>query len=63
MLEILAACQKHGIAAGIHTGSLAQTKIHLEQGFNLVNLGTDGAFLARLAGTELAEAKEAAAGA
>ena len=61
VLEILAACQKHGIAAGIHTGSLAQTKIHLEQGFNLVNLGTDSAFLARLAGTELGEAKEAAA--
>ncbi|MCY4656503.1 MAG: aldolase/citrate lyase family protein [Gammaproteobacteria bacterium] len=61
VLEILAACRRHNIAAGIHTGSLAQTKIHLEQGFNLVNLGADSAFMARLASTELAEAKQAAA--
>ena len=58
---ILAACRQHNIAAGIHTGSLQQTKFHLEQGFNFVTLGTDSAFMARTASTELAEAKETAA--
>ena len=57
--KILAACQKHGVAAGIHTGSLAQTTAYLEQGFNLVTLGTDSAFLAQTAATELAQAKKA----
>ena len=60
VVKILETCQKHNIAAGVHTGSLSQTKFHLEQGFNLVNLGTDSAFMARLASTELAEAKATA---
>lgn len=58
---ILAACRKNNIAAGIHTGSLQQTQFHLEQGFNFVTLGTDSAFMARTASTELAQAKETAA--
>ena len=56
--RILAACQEHGVAAGIHTGSLEQTLDYLNQGFNLVTLGTDSAFLARTAATELAQAKQ-----
>ena len=60
MAKILATCQKHGIAGGIHTGSLERTQQYLEQGFNLVNLGTDGAFMARTAATELASAKQTA---
>ena len=62
VVEILGACRKHGIAAGIHTGSLEQTKFHLQQGFNLVNLGTDSAFMARAAATELTEAKQGTSG-
>ena len=58
--RILASCREHGIAAGIHTGSLARTQQYLEQGFNLVTLGTDGAFMARMAATELAQAKQTA---
>ncbi len=58
--RILAACRAHGIAAGIHTGSLARTQQYLEQGFNLVTLGTDSAFLARMAATELAAARQTA---
>ena len=53
-------CEKHGIAAGIHTGSLDATKRYLEQGFNLVTLGTDSAFLAGAANAQLAQAKEVA---
>ena len=58
--RILAACRANGIAAGIHTGSLERTRQYLEQGFNLVNLGSDGAFMARTASTELAQAKQTA---
>ena len=59
--NILAACRKHGIAAGIHTGSLARTQQYLEQGFNLVTVGTDSGFLARAAAADLAAAKKTAA--
>ena len=59
--SILAACRQHGIAAGIHTGSLARTQQYLEQGFNLVTLGTDSAFMARTAASELAVARKTAA--
>ena len=57
--KILDACRRAGIAAGIHTGSLDYTKRYLKQGFNLITLGTDGAFMARLAAQELSEAKQA----
>ena len=52
-------CEAHGIAAGIHTGSLDATKRYLEQGFNLVTLGTDSAFLAGSASAQLADARDA----
>lgn len=58
--NILAACRKHGIAAGIHTGSVARTQQYLEQGFNLVTVGTDSGFLARAAASDLAAAKKTA---
>lgn len=58
--DILAACRKHGIAAGIHTGSVARTRQYLQQGFNLVNVGSDGGFLARAAAMDLAAARETA---
>lgn len=56
--RILDACRRAGIGAGIHTGSLDYTQRYLEQGFNMVTLGTDGAFMARLAAQELAAAKK-----
>ena len=56
--KIYDACRNAGIAAGIHTGSLEYTQRYLEQGFNLITLGTDSAFMARLAAKELAEAKK-----
>lgn len=54
---ILAACRRHGIAAGMHTGSLERTRQYLRQGFNLVALGSDGGFLARAAAADLAAAR------
>ncbi len=53
-------CKKHGIAAGIHTGNLDATKGYLKQGFNLVTLGADSAFMAGAASTQLVQAKEVA---
>ena len=55
---IRATCVKHGIAAGIHTGSLDATTRYLEPGFNLVTFGTDSAFLAGAASAQLAQAKD-----
>ena len=54
---ILAACRRHGIAAGIHTGSLERTRQYLGAGFDLVTLGSDGGFLARAAASDLAAAR------
>lgn len=51
-------CKKHGIAAGIHTGSLKFTQRYLEQGFHMVTLGADNGFMARLARSELKAARE-----
>lgn len=53
-------CREHGIAAGIHTSSLAYTQRYLEAGFNFVTLGSDGGFMQRLARQELAEARQSA---
>lgn len=56
--KIYDACRRAGIAAGIHTGSLEYTQRYLEQGFNLITLGTDTAFMARMAVKELSAAKK-----
>lgn len=56
--RIFETSQKHGIAAGIHTGSLEYTKRYLQQGFHMVTLGSDGAFMARLARQELKAARQ-----
>lgn len=56
--HILETAQKHGIAAGIQTGSLAFTQRYLKQGFQMVTLGSDTAFMSRLARQELKAARE-----
>lgn len=56
--RIVAACKQHNVAVGIHTGSLEYTTRYLNQGFNLVTLGTDAGFMARLAYRELRAARE-----
>lgn len=55
--QILDACRKHGVAAGIHTSSLAYTQRYLEHGFNMVTLGSDGGWLMAGAAKELAAAR------
>jgi 4-hydroxy-2-oxoheptanedioate aldolase len=39
--RILAACQRHGVVAGIHTGGSAFSQRCLDQGFKMVMLATD----------------------
>ena len=53
--RIREACQRHGVAIGIHTGSMDFTKRYLDLGFNFVTLGSDLRFMLRAAVSELAE--------
>jgi len=55
--KILEACRSHGVAAGIHTSSVAFTRRYLEAGFNFVTLGTDSGFMMRAAAQDLAAAR------
>lgn len=55
--HILATAKKHGIAAGIHTSSLAYTQKYLELGFNFVTLGSDAGHMTAHAAAELATAR------
>ena len=56
--RILETAKKHGIAAGIQTGSLEYTKRYLDQGFHMVTLGADRAWMERPARRELAAARD-----
>ncbi|MQC17057.1 MAG: 2,4-dihydroxyhept-2-ene-1,7-dioic acid aldolase [Chloroflexi bacterium] len=56
-LEILGACQRHGVASGMHTGSLEFTKMWLEAGFQMVTLGSDAGFMRAKAVADLAAAR------
>ena len=49
--EILGACRRHRVKAGIHTGSAAYAKRMVEMGFDFVTLMSDARFLT-LAGGE-----------
>jgi len=60
--RILAACRRHGVAPGIHTGSVAFTRKYLEMGFQMVTLGSDEGFMVRQAAGDLAAVRGAAPG-
>ena len=57
--RIFETAKKHGVGAGIHTGSVEYTKRYLEQGFHMVTLGQDSGFMTRLARKELAQVRSA----
>lgn len=59
LADILAAARRHGIKAGIHTGSAAYAKRMVEMGFDFVTLMSDARFLA-LAGGDIAREMRAA---
>lgn len=56
--HILETAKKHGIAAGIHTASVEYSRRYVDQGFNMVTVGTDRAFMERLARQELKQVRE-----
>lgn len=56
--KIAETARRHGIAIGIHTGSLEYTQRYLAQGFHMVTLGSDSGFMVRLARQELKQARE-----
>ena len=55
--RIFEACKRHGVAPGIHTGSVEYTRRYLEQGFQMITLGADRGFMAQRAGADLAAAR------
>lgn len=52
--RIREACRRHGVAAGIHTGSVAFARRYLDQGFQMVTLGSDSGWMYRGATADLA---------
>ena len=51
------ACKAHGVAPGVHTGSVEFTKRWLDHGFQMVMLGADLGFMRSAATSQLAEAR------
>lgn len=58
VLRILEACRRHGVAAGIHTGSLEYTLKWLEAGFDTAMLNNDVGFIRQAASEQLRIARE-----
>ncbi|MEX2081000.1 MAG: aldolase/citrate lyase family protein [Dehalococcoidia bacterium] len=55
--RILAACKRHNIICGIHTGGVAFSKRFIEQGMHLVTLTSDAGSLALGARQQLAQVR------
>ena len=51
--RIIEACKRHGVVAGIHTGSVAYTQKYLDMGFQMVTLGMDMNFMTARATADL----------
>jgi 4-hydroxy-2-oxoheptanedioate aldolase len=60
VMQILEACQRNGVAPGIHTSSLEFTQKWLRAGFQMVTLGSEIQFMRGKAMADLAEARGAA---
>lgn len=56
--KIFETAKKHGVAAGIQTGSVEFTQRYLEQGFHMVTLGSDRGWLEKMARQELKAARQ-----
>jgi 4-hydroxy-2-oxoheptanedioate aldolase len=57
--RILAGCRRHGLKAGIHTGSVAYAQRMVEMGFDLVTVLGDHLFLAQAGNRAVAELRAA----
>jgi 4-hydroxy-2-oxoheptanedioate aldolase len=58
--RILAACKRHGVKAGIHTGSAATAKAMIAKGFDFVSILSEARILAEAATSLVNEVKSAA---
>ena len=58
--RIFDAAKRHGVAPGIHTGSVEYTTRYLQQGFQMVTLGADRGFMGAKAAADLVAAREGA---
>lgn len=58
--QILAACKRHGVKAGIHTGSAANAKAMIAKGFDFVTILSEARILAQAASALVADVKAAA---
>ncbi|MPZ99427.1 MAG: 2,4-dihydroxyhept-2-ene-1,7-dioic acid aldolase [Dehalococcoidia bacterium] len=58
--RIFEACKRHGVAPGIHTGSVEYTSRYLKQGFQMVTLSADVGFMRRQVNSDLAAARGSA---
>jgi 4-hydroxy-2-oxoheptanedioate aldolase len=56
-MRIYEACKKHGVAPGMHTGSLEFTTKWLKAGFQMVTLGSDLGFMRAKAASDLKSAR------
>ena len=61
--QILAACKRHGVKAGIHTGSAANAKAMIAKGFDFVTILSEARILAQAASALVTDVKAAAAAA
>lgn len=55
--RIREACHRHGVAAGIHSGSGEWARRHVEAGFDMVTVATDASLLKNAARREMDEAR------
>jgi 4-hydroxy-2-oxoheptanedioate aldolase len=55
--QILAACKRAKVPAGIHTGGLEWSRRRLAMGFDFVTLGTDAGFMMQAVTADLAAAR------
>ncbi|MDP2328912.1 MAG: aldolase/citrate lyase family protein [Dehalococcoidia bacterium] len=56
-MQIYEACRRHGVAPGMHTGSLEFTTKWLKAGFQMVTLGSDMGFMRAKAAADLGAAR------
>jgi len=56
--RIVAACRRHGVVAGIHTGSAGYALQMIEDGYRFVTVGSDSGMLALRAAAEVATVRK-----
>jgi 4-hydroxy-2-oxoheptanedioate aldolase len=61
--QILAGCKRHGVKAGVHTGSVANARAMIAKGFDFVTVLSDARILAVAAQSLVADIRATSAGA